>query len=129
MRAHYWLRGRPLLYLWVPVVAWMGLIFLLSAQPDLPHPETGWADLLLSSGAHALVFGMLALLWARALGKRPWTWPAAFALTVLYALSDEFHQAFVPGRHPDALDLLWDGVGALLGLFVWSWLTRRLASR
>jgi VanZ family protein len=127
MRAHHWLRGRPWLFLWVPVVAWMGLIFLLSAQPDLPHPETGWADLLLSSGAHALVFGMLALLWARALGKRPWALPAALVLTVLYALSDEVHQAFVPGRNPDAFDLLCDGIGALLGLFVWSWLARRLA--
>lgn len=128
MTVWHWLQDRPLLYHWAPVVAWMGLIFFLSAQPDLPHPEAGWADMLISSGAHAFVFGVLALLWARALGERRRALLAAFALTALYALSDEFHQAFVPGRHPDALDLLCDGGGALLGLWAWAW-WQRLSAR
>jgi VanZ family protein len=124
-----WLRRRPLLYLWLPVVAWMGLIFYLSAQPDLPHPETGWANLLASGGAHALVFAVLSVLWARALEHRPRAWFPALALTLLYALSDEFHQAFVPGRTPDPLDLLWDGCGAVLGLWGWARWQRREARR
>jgi VanZ family protein len=123
----HWLQHRPLLYRWLPVAAWMGLIFFLSAQPDLPHAEIGWADMLISSGAHAFVFGVLALLWARVLGEGRWTLPAAFALTALYALSDEFHQAFVPGRHPDALDLLCDACGAMLGLWALAWWRRRSA--
>lgn len=114
-----WLRRRPLLCLWLPVVAWMGLIFYLSAQPDLPHPETKWADLLVSSGAHAFMFAVLAVLWVRTLGERSRAWLVALVLTLLYALSDEFHQAFVPGRTPDPLDLLCDGCGAILGLCGW----------
>ena len=125
MNTRDWLQKRPLLYVWLPVLAWMGLIFYLSAQPDLPHPETGWADLLFSSGAHAFVFGVLAVLWARALGARRRALWIAFALTALYALSDEFHQAFVPGRTPDPLDLLCDGLGALVGLALWRWWRRR----
>lgn len=121
MTARHWLRRRPFFYLWLPLLAWMGLIFFLSAQPDLPHPEGGWADLLVSSGGHVLVFGVLAVLWVRVLGERPHAWLLALALTVLYALSDEFHQVFVPGRHPDPLDLLCDGLGAALALGLWAW--------
>jgi VanZ family protein len=122
MTVRQWLRARPVLYRWLPVVAWMGLIFFLSAQSDLPHPKGGWADVLISSGGHAFVFGVLAVLWVRALGERRQAWPVALALTVLYALSDEFHQAFVPGRHPDPLDLVCDGLGAALGLgLLWLW--------
>jgi len=123
--AWQWLQRRPVLYLWLPVVAWMGVIFFLSAQPDLPQPGTGWADWLISSMAHTLMFGVLALLWMRALGERRHAWLLAFSLSALYALSDEFHQAFVPGRTPDPWDLLFDGFGAALGLLLWAWWQRR----
>jgi VanZ family protein len=109
------------IYMWLPALAWMGIIFALSAQPDLPHPDTGWADFLVSSLAHAFVFGVLALLLARASGDRPHAVRRAFLLTVLYALSDEFHQAFVPGRVPDLWDLACDGLGAGLVLLAWAW--------
>ncbi len=120
----HWLRQRPLLYLWLPAVAWMGLIFYLSAQPDLPTPAAGWLDLLLSSMAHVFLFGVLAVLWARALAQQRRVWLLAFAVTALYALSDEVHQAFVPGRHPDAWDLACDVLGAALGLLGWALLRR-----
>jgi VanZ family protein len=103
----------------------MGLIFFLSAQPDLPHPDAGWLDIALSSAAHAFIFGVLAILWARVLGGRRHAFLFAFLLTVLYALSDEFHQAFVPGRYPDPWDLLADGLGAVLALALWLWWQRR----
>jgi len=128
MTARRWLQRHPLLYQWAPLVAWMGLIFYLSAQPDLPHPDTGWADFLLSSLAHAFVFAVLALLWARILGDRPRAAWLAFLLTVLYAFSDEFHQAFVPGRVPDLWDLLCDAFGAGLALLGWVWWRQRRRS-
>jgi VanZ family protein len=124
MTAWHWLRRQPLLYFWLPVAAWMGLIFYLSAQPDLPTPPSGLATRLISSAAHVFLFGVLAWLWARAMGGRRYGLAAAFALTLLFALSDEFHQAFVPGRNPDAWDLVCDMVGAALGLFAWSRLRR-----
>lgn len=125
MTARQWLRRHPLIYFWLPLVAWMGLIFYLSAQPDLPHPATGWADLLVSSTAHFFMFAVLAVLWARTLQANPRARLLALALTLLYALSDELHQAFVPGRTPDPLDLLCDACGALLGLWGWARLQRR----
>ena len=105
-------------------LAWMGLIFFLSAQPDLPHPQTGWLGLLFSSAAHLFMFGVLAVLWAWALGWGRYGWLIALALTLLYALSDEFHQSFVPGRHADPFDLVCDALGAVVGLAVWAWLRR-----
>jgi len=121
----HWLRRRPVLYLWLPVVAWMGLIFYLSAQQDLPQTDTHWADLLLSSTAHAFLFGVLAVLWARALSESRRGLLLAFALTMLYALLDELHQTLVPGRHADPWDLLCDGLGAALALGLWAWWQRR----
>jgi VanZ family protein len=51
--------------------------------------------------------------------------PVAWGIAVLYAVTDELHQAFVPGRHPSALDvLLFDATGAALGI----WL-RRITSK
>lgn len=38
------------------------------------------------------------------------------ALCALYAWSDEFHQAFVPGRTPDTADWAVDAIGAAVGI-------------
>jgi VanZ family protein len=123
-----WLQRRPWLHLWLPPLAWMALIFVLSAQPDLPHPSSGWLDLLLSSGAHVLLFGALAFLWARAVDHRAPLWVPLVA-TLLYAASDEFHQVFVPGRHADPWDLVCDALGALAGLLLWRWWSGRAGGR
>ncbi len=107
--------GRPAR--WLPVLAWMGLIFFLSSRPDFPKPPARWLGDLLSIVAHIMLFAGLAFFLARALEERPW--PPAFALTMLYALGDEFHQSFVPGRCMDPVDLVWDGIGAMCGLILW----------
>jgi VanZ family protein len=46
--------------------------------------------------------------------RRPWAW--AMALAVLCAITDEFHQGFVTGRHPAAVDIGIDATGALIAL-------------
>jgi VanZ family protein len=124
MSSQDWLLWRSRLSYWLPPAAWMGLIFYFSAQSELPHPQSGWVDLLISSGAHVLLFGVLAVLWARGLGAGPRAWLTAFALTTGYGLLDEFHQSFVPGRTPDVLDLICDALGALVGLWLWVRLQR-----
>jgi VanZ family protein len=129
MTAWHRLRQQPWLVLWTPVGLWMALIFYLSAQPDLPHPTSSWLDLLVSSGAHVFLFGVLAILWARAIGGRPRRWLLILGLVVVYGFSDEFHQYFVPGRHADPWDLLCDALGAGLGLLVWTWLWQGLVRR
>jgi VanZ family protein len=113
------------LYLWLPLVVWSGLIFFLSTQPDFPSPETDWLADLLGNSAHVVLFAVLAVLWARVLGQRPRAVLWACILTAVYALSDEIHQWFVPGRVADVRDLILDLAGALLGLWVWAWTRNR----
>ena len=89
-------------------LAWAAAIYLASAQPGgqvgLPHP---WDKF-----AHAAAFGVLA--WLLRTGGLPLT--ASLGLTALYALSDELHQLFVPGRQADPLDWLADLAGAMIAL-------------
>ena len=57
--------------------------------------------------------------------RRGWL---ALLFAVLYAVSDEFHQSFVPGRHPSWVDaLVIDGSGAAiaLGLANWWWVKKK----
>lgn len=49
---------------------------------------------------------------------------ASFSLCVLYAISDEIHQYFVPGRTSTPVDVIIDSVGTILGLFFVCFLCR-----
>jgi VanZ family protein len=124
------LRRWPSIYYWLPLIAWMGLIFWFSSRPqplDLPEP---WLETLTAKTGHAIGYAVLALLWRRALASCRATpgksaLALAFLLTVLYAISDEYHQTFVPGRNGNLADVLIDALGAALGL----WLLRRWQKR
>lgn len=113
---------RDLVRYWLPPLAWMGVIFYLSAQPQLPTAPEPLMDALLKKGGHFMAYALLALLWWRALsrGKKTdrTTLALAFVIAVLYGLSDEFHQSFVPGRHPSPWDVLIDAAGAAVAVGV-----------
>ena len=94
-------------------VAWMLIIFWFSSQPQLPKFDDNFLDLLTKKGAHALAYAILWTLWWLGTG-RPWL---AMVITVLYAISDEFHQNFVPGRNGWWVDVSVDTVGALLAFW------------
>jgi VanZ family protein len=104
------------------VLLWAGAIFLVSAQPRVPLPHVSGADKV----AHALAYagmGFLLARAARASGLSP-VW--AVVIGILYGLSDEIHQSFVPGRTPDLADLAADAVGVIVGTLVHQrWLARR----
>ncbi len=69
-----------------------------------------------------LEFAGLAVLVARALAGRRWSGVTsarcalAVAVTVAYGATDEWHQAFVPGRHADLWDLAADAAGAVAAI-------------
>jgi len=122
-------RLRNWLFQWGPAIAWMGAIFFVSAQSSLPQAPDTLLDLILKKGLHMIAYGVLAGLFWRALNGRP-ALPRAgmsWLLAVLYAATDEYHQTFVPGRHGRPMDLLFDGVGALIALWLlWRWERRRI---
>ena len=108
----------------------MAAIFALSAQPNLRVSDEAGLDFILRKIGHLVVFGVLAVLLFEALGgttRRRLV--VAFTLTVLYAVSDELHQAFVAGRGPAATDVVIDAAGAALALFMWArWTRSRVGS-
>ena len=111
---------------WAPPVVLMAIIFILSAQPDL-NSGLGVADTIGRKLIHACEYALLAYLWWRALNTtrfRPYAIPLAFALTVAYAATDEYHQTFVHGRHGTPVDVLIDVTGASLALLKLGWRTR-----
>ncbi len=122
-------RFRPLLY-WLPALAWMALIFVLSSQSGLRVSEDAAVDKPFRITGHLLAFAGLAalLLFALSRGGRP-RWHLvviALGITVLYGVSDEWHQSFVPDRTGRVDDLVVDTIGATIGLAIaWVVLTVR----
>jgi VanZ family protein len=101
---------------WTAVVLWAGIIFYLSSLPPSAFPIR---TTLIAKLVHLTEYAVLTALLVHALdtesvrrGRRV-SLAAAFALA--YAISDEFHQSFVPHRHPSAFDVMIDasGIGAV----------------
>ncbi len=114
---------RRVLSLWIPVVAWAGIIFWLSSIPDLGTGLGGW-DLVLRKLAHAAEYALLGLLLLRAVGREG----VAAGLGIAYAITDEVHQAFVDGRHGAWYDVAVDAGGVLLGVYVLGRIAPRILS-
>ncbi|HKJ37741.1 MAG TPA: VanZ family protein, partial [Anaerolineales bacterium] len=97
----------------------MLVIFFFSSQPSDNLPDFDWADTIIKKGGHMLGYGMLALSYWYGFalaGRRRWL---AWAMAILYASTDEFHQSFTRGRFPSVLDvLIFDNLGALISLWL-----------
>ena len=108
---------------WGAVIVWMAVIFFMSAQPQLPSPEERWLDFLFEKSAHTFEYAVLAALTVRAWGALGAIDKYAFIAGVLvagvYALSDEFHQSFVPRRAAEWSDILVDWLGGIFGAWLW----------
>ncbi len=117
-------------WVWGPVAAYLGLIFHLSAQSNVGW-STPYPDVLL----HASEYSVLGVLLARGFNdglarsvpnrRLVLTW----FLCVVYAISDEYHQAFVPGRSSDWRDVLSDAAGTAAGLALLSLVQEHLWRR
>jgi VanZ family protein len=109
------MRMRPLrLDLWLPPLVLMGVIYALSAQPSLDS-GLGLADTIGRKLIHFGEYALLCFLWWRALVRVTNARRAAliaFLLASAYALTDEYHQTFVDGRHGTPVDWLIDSAGA-----------------
>ena len=114
------------LWYWVPVALYAGMIFYLSAQS---HPEENLPSFVFKEVSdkvlHAVAYGILSLLCYRA-----FRWAAgpaiarqavvlAIVTASLYGVTDEVHQAFVPLRESSWLDWLADTIGAAIAAMSW----------
>jgi VanZ family protein len=129
---------------WVPLLFWMGLIFLGSTDrgsaghtsgfiepllhwlmPGLSQESIDSLHFLIRKSAHITEYAILGGLALRAVAPRQ---PVSFAekrwriaatalvIAALYAASDEYHQSFVPSRGASVHDVLIDTCGACIGI-------------
>lgn len=117
------------LSLWLPVAAYMAVIFYLSSVSAPPIPQE-----VSDKTAHAVTYAGLALVIVRALAAGRWsgvtarTLVVAWLMATVYGVTDEGHQVFTAGRTPDLADLAADAIGsaaAAIGAGAWS-IIRRL---
>jgi len=120
---------------WIPVIAWGVLIFCLSTSafsatktatiidpilrwifPGISAAAIDVGHLLVRKSAHFSEYGVLFWLLVRGpMAERPYL---AVMLCVVYALTDEGHQVFVPGRSASLYDVALDSSGALFSHFL-----------
>lgn len=121
---------------WLPAIAWMAVIFTLSSVSGLRVSDDAAVDRPFRVLGHLLSYALLAalLLYAMAGLRRPGIRQIAIAygISLVYGVSDEIHQTFVPDRSGRIDDLLVDALGAVggvllgyLGLGLWSRTARR----
>ncbi len=121
-------------FLWFqgPAIAWALAIFIQSSISYIEVPNLGfdWQDKFY----HAIEYGILAFFIRRALIYQPNLMVQRYAnwLTIviasIYAVSDEIHQYFVPGRSADLSDAVADIIGATLVVSLYL-LARQLRQR
>ena len=132
-------RGGYVFLSWFGVFLWMSLIFYMSSRPGdesadmsfnllvvfevfFPFVEEELLHLLIRKLAHVTVYMVLFLLLANALkqhiSERTYMYTYAALIGFLYAVTDEVHQVFVPGRSGNVFDVLIDIVGLGIGLLL-----------
>lgn len=130
---------------WLPVVLWAAVIYSASGDkksvhhssriiepivrwlvPDISDEAVRTTVLIVRKCAHLTEYAVLTSLLWRALRGTIWReasgWSrrcaaSAWAGAVGFAVTDEWHQVFVPGRQGSAWDVLIDSMGAAAGLF------------
>jgi VanZ family protein len=120
---------------WIPVIVWGALIFTLSTSaftaantsriidpivrwliPGITPASVDVCHMLVRKAAHFTEYGILFWLLVRGpMKERPYL---ALMLCVVYALTDEGHQVFVPGRTASLYDVALDSTGALFSHFL-----------
>ena len=125
---------------WLPPLAWMALIWSISSDLGSTDHSAGpfawiatvlfpWATpaqidlahLIVRKIGHMVEYAILTALWFRTLyagQRRPFTSSGllALAISVVWAITDELHQSFVPSRTASAMDVIFDSTGAGLVL-------------
>jgi VanZ family protein len=121
--------GPPLrlVRLWGPVIVYAAVIFVASSMSQPPALPEGVSDKHVHAGLYAgftLVI-LRALTGARLRRVTLLSACVAIVLAVLYGVSDEFHQSFVPNRTADIADVAADATGAAAAASL-TWLLARL---
>lgn len=119
------------------LLLWLTAIYLLSSRSlfFMGIAFDFWA-FVIRKLAHMFEYAVLTLLLFRILHQTEkrhvyWNLAWAFIFAVLYAVSDEYHQTLVTGRHGVYTDVLIDGAGSLVAvwLLALSWKYKKILQK
>ncbi|WP_251555100.1 VanZ family protein [Neobacillus muris] len=99
------------------------------STPNADNHEVGILNLALRKSTHFLVFGLLAFLLFKSLEAKRFSYLLAWLITFFYAMTDEYHQSFRPGRVSSFRDVLIDSFGAFIFLTVSYLVNRRMKAK
>jgi len=122
-------QNKPLHFYLIPLTIWLVAIFALSAQPHFTTSQPWMLFGPIRKSAHIIEFALLTGLvwlivqhakvhfsWFKALA--PYQYWITFFLPLIYAITDEIHQSFVPPRQAQITDVMFDTVGICLALWL-----------
>jgi len=113
---------KKIIYFWLPPVLWMIFIFFLSSRQRIVVSEEQSINFLVFKTLHLIEYMTLFVLFFRAyyLQYKSKGFKNAVILatisTLLYAMSDELHQTFVPTRQGHLQDVFIDLIGITIGI-------------
>lgn len=141
---------------WTAVILWMALIFNLSSQvaDKSNQMSTGITEIIIKTlekiapdtdfdiksfnhivrkNAHFFAYLVLGVLVMNALRRSKVyairSFILALGICILYAVSDEVHQLFVPGRGGQVMDVFIDSSGAIAGIGLYLLICRIVMKR
>lgn len=107
---------------WGPVVLWMIVIFLFSTRQKVAISDSYAVSFLFFKTLHLIEYTFLYVVSYRAFLnsgiQKKWAFMYAWILTVLYAITDEIHQLFVPTREGKLRDVIIDAIGGGIGWII-----------
>lgn len=110
------------------VLGYMALVFGLSSIPGRYATSLG-LSITGASALHLPLFAGLGWVTLRSTrGSLALRFSVVFVACMAYALSDEWHQSFVPGRQFSLGDIVLDAIGVVLGLVAGAWVAPGLGS-
>lgn len=116
---------------WFPVISYSAMIFYVSGLSNL---DIGFGISYFDKFLHVGEYAILGFLFARALKgtRKTIFFPEVMGITLLFisifGIADEWHQMLVPGRDASSADVLSDGVGGMLGSFLYLIIRKRVKS-
>lgn len=140
------MKNKKVIISWIMVILWMTLIFYFSSQvrDESNQLSTGITVIIsriiekinifdfkidiktlnhiVRKLAHFSIYFILGILIINAIRKSKYI---SLIICILYAITDEIHQSFVPGRGPSIKDVMIDSFGALIGILLFSYISNR----
>ncbi|MEI8067509.1 MAG: VanZ family protein [Candidatus Shapirobacteria bacterium] len=102
------------IFKFIPALLWMAVIFYFSSQQTTGIGTNATDRFLILKSFHLIEYATLAILLFWAYKKYKYVIITAY----LYAISDEIHQRFIPGRTSRFRDTLIDLIGIFIGLII-----------